>query len=108
MRKLEFHKNNNVFNCLTLNLVCNHYTGCSVGSPDFVKLFEAYGYPDGQHLTTSDGSVIYDTITQSWELAKKQGVAVIVVHQGEQADICKLFDLIIISAPTLISLSSRS
>ena len=77
--------------------MCDYLTGCSVGSPDFVKLFEAYGYPDGRHLTTSDRSVIYDTIDHSWELAKKQGVAVIVVHQGELANIhIFLFNLIIV------------
>ena len=56
--------------------------GCSIGSPDFVKLFEAYGYKGGKHLTTSDDSVICDAIIESLKLASKQGVAVIVVHQG--------------------------
>eukprot|EP00804_Cyclotella_cryptica_P014158 CCRYP_005593-RC/>CCRYP_005593-RC protein AED:0.07 eAED:0.07 QI:695/1/1/1/0.87/0.77/9/374/723 len=58
--------------------------GCLIGSPDFVKLFEAHGYPKGKHLTTSDESEIWDTISESWDLASKQGVAVIVVHQDPE------------------------
>lgn len=57
--------------------------GCIIGSPDFVKLFDAYGYEGGVHLTTSDEAVISDTISESMKLAKKQGLAVIVVHQGK-------------------------
>jgi thiamine pyrophosphate-dependent acetolactate synthase large subunit-like protein len=57
--------------------------GCDIGSPDFVKLFEAYGYPGGKHISTSDEAVISDTIAESLELAGKQGVSAIVVHQGE-------------------------
>lgn len=53
--------------------------GCSIGSPDFVKLFEAYGYPNGKHLTTSDDKEIEKAITEGWELASSQGVAVLVV-----------------------------
>lgn len=56
--------------------------GCSIGSPDFVKLFDAYGYQGGVHLTTSDEAVISDTICESMKLAEQQGLAVIVVHQG--------------------------
>lgn len=57
--------------------------GCDIGSPDFVKLFESYGFPGGKHLNTSDEAVISDTIAQSMELAAQQGCSVIVIHQGK-------------------------
>jgi len=55
--------------------------GCNLGSPDYIKLFEAYGYPNGQVLSTSDEIVIEETIRKGWELAESQGVAVVVVQQ---------------------------
>ncbi|KAL7463027.1 hypothetical protein ACHAXS_003399 [Conticribra weissflogii] len=58
--------------------------GCSLGSPDYVKLFDAYGYPNGQVLSTSDESVIEETIQKGWDLAESQGVAVVVVQQDPQ------------------------
>jgi len=49
-----------------------------------VKLFEAYGYPGGQVLSTCDNEVISNTIEKGWELAAKHGCSVIVINQDPQ------------------------
>jgi len=58
--------------------------GCYIGSPDYVKLFEAYGYPGGENLKTSDREEIRDAICNGWEIAAKQGVSLIVIHQDPE------------------------
>ena len=55
--------------------------GCSIGSPDYVKLFDAYGYPNGIRLSTSDGDAIGDAIDKGWQSASEHGCCVIELHQ---------------------------
>ncbi|KAL9188541.1 hypothetical protein ACHAXT_006919 [Thalassiosira profunda] len=55
--------------------------GCHIGSPDYVKLFEAYGYPNGVQLSTCDHAVISDTIEKGWQSAKDHGCCVIELMQ---------------------------
>jgi len=57
--------------------------GCHVGSPDFVKLFDAYSYPNGSTLSTSDPRIIAETIESGWHSAKQNGCCVIELHQDE-------------------------
>lgn len=52
-----------------------------MGSPDYVKLFEAYGYPGGQVLSTCNRECVEDTIETGWKLAAEHGCSVIVVQQ---------------------------
>ena len=49
-----------------------------------MKLFEAYGYPSGQVLSTCDKDVVADTIKKGWELAADHGCSVIVIEQDPQ------------------------
>jgi len=58
-----------------------HAGGCSIGSPDFVKLFEAYGFPSGMQLSTCDRTIISDTIEKGWKSAGENGVCVIELIQ---------------------------
>eukprot|EP00957_Ditylum_brightwellii_P014701 1108449-Ditylum_brightwellii.AAC.1 len=55
--------------------------GCHIGSPDYIKLFEAYGYPGGMKLSTCDLEVISDTIKKGWSCANDNGVCVIELYQ---------------------------
>lgn len=57
--------------------------GCHVGSPDFVKLFDAYSFPNGSVLSTSNPEVIAETIEASWNSAKEHGCCVIEIVQDE-------------------------
>lgn len=57
--------------------------GCHVGSPDFVKLFDAYSYPNGLSISTSDPQVIADTIESGWRSAEQNGCCVVELHQDE-------------------------
>ena len=58
--------------------------GCHIGSPHFVDLFNAYGYPNGMVLSTCDNEVIATTIEKGWQSAEKHGCCVIEVHQDPQ------------------------
>jgi len=58
--------------------------GCAIGSPDFIKLFEAFGYPNGLSVSTSNLADIDRVIEQGWILANTQGMCVIVLHQDER------------------------
>jgi len=58
--------------------------GCAIGSPDFIKLFEAFGYPNGLSMSTSNLAEIDRVIEQGWILANSQGMCVIVLHQDER------------------------
>lgn len=58
--------------------------GCSIGSPDYVKLFDAHGYPNGKHLKTTNVREIEAAIQEGWDLASKHGLSVIVVHQDPE------------------------
>jgi thiamine pyrophosphate-dependent acetolactate synthase large subunit-like protein len=57
--------------------------GCHIGSPDFVKLFEAYGYPNGIRLSTSNKDAITEKIREGWKSAKEHGCCVIELIQDE-------------------------
>lgn len=57
--------------------------GCHIGSPDFVKLFEAYGYPNGKRLSTSNEDDIAETIREGWRSAEQNGCCVIELYQDE-------------------------
>lgn len=57
--------------------------GCHIGSPDFVKLFDAYSYPNGSILSTSNPEVIAETIESGWNSAKEHGCCVIEIVQDE-------------------------
>jgi hypothetical protein len=55
--------------------------GCHIGSPDFVKLFEAYGYPCGMRVSTCNRAEISETIEKGWSLANDNGACVIELRQ---------------------------
>lgn len=55
--------------------------GCHIGSPSYVDLFKAYGYPNGLVLSTSDNESISETIRKGWESAEENGCCVIELHQ---------------------------
>lgn len=57
--------------------------GCHIGSPDYVKLFEAYSYPDGMRLSTCDTETISQTIEKGWKAAEEHGCCVIELIQDE-------------------------
>lgn len=57
--------------------------GCHIGSPDYVKLFDAYSYPNGSVLSTSDPEVIATTIESGWRSAEQHGCCVIELVQDE-------------------------
>lgn len=58
--------------------------GCHLGSPDYLQLFKAYGYPEGLALSTCDENVIAATIEKGWKSAAKHGCCVIELHQDEK------------------------
>ena len=55
--------------------------GCHIGSPNYVDLFKAYGYPNGMVLSTCDSNVVLGTINSCWESAATNGCCVIEVRQ---------------------------
>ena len=57
--------------------------GCHVGSPNYVKLFDAYSYPNGSILSTSNPAIIAETITSGWNSAEQHGCCVIELVQDE-------------------------
>lgn len=81
--------------------------GCHIGSPDYVKLFDAYSYPNGSVVSTSNPEVIAETIKSSWNSAKEHGCCVIELVQDEHVHPV-MHKLSIKHRPSLIPWESRN
>ena len=55
--------------------------GCNIGSPNYVDLFKAYGYPNGMVISTCNADDILGTIKSCYESAATNGCCVIEVRQ---------------------------